>query len=361
MRFFKKPSFYIRACIAILWTLVIFGLLFLSGVSFTGKTDDKTLNIFTWGGLFTEEVIADFEAATGIKVKMNYYTSNEELIVKLKATKGKGYDLVVPSDYAVKILREESLLQRFDTSQLEFFNNIHPVLLGQKHDPTNEYCIPFQWEIYGFGIDQDFFMDRPFSGTWGQVFNESMIDYKIAMLNDPIEAVNVAAYYLFGPVDQLTEEQTKAVRALLIKQKSWVEAYASLRSDYILATRNCAVALSPSSFVFRTARQFPYVKFVLPKKWSFITIETLAMPKGSDKQELVNTFLNFIFQPENFSKLIDTYCLFPSTTDVIPHVKPNGAFEKVYRSTLKNKRKFYYFKYLIDERETRDIWIEVKS
>ncbi len=292
---------------------------------------------------------------------MNYYTSNEELIVKLKSTGGKGYDLIAPSDYAVKILRTNDLLQIIDTSNLHFFNKIHPILLNQQHDPTNAYCIPFQWEVYGFGIDQDYFKDHPFTRSWGQIFNESMINYKIVMLNDPIEAVNLAAYYLYGPITHLTEEQSQKVRKLLIKQKSWVEAYASLRPDYLLATRNCTIALSPSSYIFRTSKQFPYVKFVLPKKWSFITIETLAIPKTSAKVELAYAFLNYIFEPENFAKLIEAYHLFPSTTDVFPHLHMQDSFEQVYRSTADNKQKFYYFKYLIDEKITRDIWIEVKS
>ncbi|MCK4934793.1 MAG: extracellular solute-binding protein [Simkaniaceae bacterium] len=354
-------GYFIKSIISILWAGAFFSVLYLSGISFTKKTEDNAINIFTWGGLFTEEIIHAFEEKTGIKVNVNYYTSNEELIVKLKATSGKGYDLILPSDYAVKILKENNLLQKIDPSKVLNYQNIHPILLNQEHDITSEYSIPFVWEVYGFGIDQERFMKKPFMSTWDQIFDPSLINYRIAMLNDPIEAVNLAAYYLFGPTLELSEPQTNNVKELLINQKPYVEAYASLRSDYLLATKNCAVAVSPSSYIFRAASQFPNIQFVLPKKWSFITVESFAIPKHSKKQDLIYAFINFVLEPENYAKLIEKYHLFPAIGNVFPYLNMPKEFEEVYHSTSSASHKFYYFKPLLKEKETRNLWVEVKS
>ena len=106
-------------------------------------------------------VIADFEKETGIKVNLNYYSSNEELIVKLKATKGEGYDLIIPSDYAVKSLSKKNSSKTIDRSKSAFWNEINPALIGHFFDPENQFSIPFEWEIYGFGIDKEYFKDQP--------------------------------------------------------------------------------------------------------------------------------------------------------------------------------------------------------
>ena len=53
------------------------------------KYDENTINVFVWGDIFDPAVIADFEKETGIKLNLSYYSSNEELIVKLKATAAK--------------------------------------------------------------------------------------------------------------------------------------------------------------------------------------------------------------------------------------------------------------------------------
>ena len=60
---------------------------------------------------------AAFEKKTGIKVKKDFYASNEVLQAKLQAG-GRGYDLVVPTGYAVAILAGANLLQPIDWSKL---------------------------------------------------------------------------------------------------------------------------------------------------------------------------------------------------------------------------------------------------
>ena len=128
--------------------------------------------------------LTEFEKETGIKVNLSFYASNEELQVKMKATGGEGYDLIMPSDYAVSILMKEDLIQPLDHSKIDFWDSLYPVLLNQKFDPGNRYSIPFEWEVFGFGFDSDFFKDRSPPNTWRAIFDPDYIDYQIAMKND---------------------------------------------------------------------------------------------------------------------------------------------------------------------------------
>lgn len=110
-RGFLVKSFFIRFSIMVFWSAIILALLYLPGMQiFPSK--EKSINVFTWGDILERSVIDEFERSTGIKVHLSYYASNEELLVKLKATGGKGYDLIIPSDYSVKILKEEGLLKK---------------------------------------------------------------------------------------------------------------------------------------------------------------------------------------------------------------------------------------------------------
>ena len=56
----------------------------------------ETLRLLTWGGYAPEEVIAKFEAETGHTVEVTT-SNNEEMIAKLRATNGGGFDLAQPS------------------------------------------------------------------------------------------------------------------------------------------------------------------------------------------------------------------------------------------------------------------------
>src|SRR3989304_6903588 len=97
-----------QTLILLCWSGLFFGALYFPKWQFWAL-EPRTLSLLVWGDLIPPSLIAQFEKETGIKVYLNFYYSNEELAVKLKATRGENYDLIVPSDYTVKILKEEGL------------------------------------------------------------------------------------------------------------------------------------------------------------------------------------------------------------------------------------------------------------
>ena len=56
----------------------------------------KKLNIFNWSDYVDPDTVSAFEAAEGVKIRYDFYDSNEALEAKL-LTGNSGYDLVAPS------------------------------------------------------------------------------------------------------------------------------------------------------------------------------------------------------------------------------------------------------------------------
>src|ERR1700722_6725567 len=184
MDFLRKLS--IRTAIIMLWVGLIGCALYWPTWEIV-HYDNNTLNVFAWGDILDPKVISAFEKETGIKVNLSNYFSNEELIVKLKATGGIGYDLVIPSDYAVSILKNAQLIKEIDKTQFKYWDAINPSLRGLFYDPDNRYSIPWEWELFGFGIDKDYFKNKPFDPSWKMIFDANTAHYNIIMVNDPIE------------------------------------------------------------------------------------------------------------------------------------------------------------------------------
>ena len=203
-------KFVKRLLLFFFWVGLIFAALYLPSWK-TLSIEEKKLNVFAWGDILDPSVIANFERTTGIKINLSYYSSNEELIVKLRATGGEGYDLIIPSDYAVAILAQEGLLKPLDRSQFSFWQDLNPFLLGHAFDPENLYSIPFEWELYGIGVNTHFFKDHPFEPSWRLIFEDR--GYKIAMVNDPIQATLIADLYLYGKISPV--EKKRLSQALL--------------------------------------------------------------------------------------------------------------------------------------------------
>ena len=54
-----------------------------------------TINIMMWSDYLPKPFREKFEKETGVKIKHTPYGSNEELINKIKATRGRGFDLIL--------------------------------------------------------------------------------------------------------------------------------------------------------------------------------------------------------------------------------------------------------------------------
>ena len=74
----------------------------MAGSVFTGfkdAGDDKELVLFTWEGMFPQEVLDDFEKETGVKVVYSNFDTDETMLEKLSMAKGGDYDIVIADDY----------------------------------------------------------------------------------------------------------------------------------------------------------------------------------------------------------------------------------------------------------------------
>lgn len=354
--------FFRKSLIILLWVFAIFSVLFSKKIETKEEKNEKTLTIFTWSSVFPNQVIKNFEKKTGIRVKIDYYSSNEELLMKLKKVGSSGYDLIVPSDYAVPLLKKENLLQEIDHTRLNFINDLNSIVTHHDYDPNNTYSLPLQWDICGFGIDTEIFKNHhEMNFTWDHLFDPSMIDYKIAMTNDPVEAFSLASYYLFGKKSDLTKEEASKVKDLLLLQKKYVEAYAAPRSDYILGSKNASLALSLSAYILRSKSDFPFMKFVLPEKCAPISIENISIPKETTKHKQIYQFINYIYETEAMTQSCNDFGVFPATLSAKKDLKYAKEFEEIEAKINSSDYELFFCKHLISEKDLKALWIKIKS
>lgn len=347
-----------KRIIIVFWMFIFFSFLYLPKTSFM-KEKGKVLRIFTWPDFFDNAKIEEFEQETGIKVKLSYFTSNEELLIKLKTNHGKDYDLITPSDYAVKMLIDQGSLAPIEHEKINVIHHLYPFVVNQSFDPQNKYSIPFVWEAYGLGYYKSLFPDSNFT-DFSPIFENPGKNYKITMIPDPFEAIFLASLYLYGPIDSLSTDQIKEVKDLLKAQKEWVEAYVDDRSKYLISTNNCQMALFKSNYFVQIAKNNPGLTFVVPEKNTFITIESFSIPKHSPNKDLVYSFLNYFYNPENSAPHIHRTPLFPADPRMLPYLNEPPLYFEILND-LKKRKDLHYFKYLLPEQEIRNAWVEVKA
>lgn len=354
----KIRSLLLRVIILGLWGLIFAGILY--GATFLLiRNKVRELSVCTWGDVFDPQLIELFEQETGIAIKFSYYASNEELLTMLKTTKGSAIDMVVPSDYALDALRKKGLLKVLDRSRLPFFDRLNPNLLNHYFDPQNNYSLPFVWEIHGLGIDKDAVKQNILKEPgWELLFEKSPM--KRVMTNDPLDAFSIAAQYLFGSLEPMTQEKVCKIQELLTQQRNYIEAYSSLRPDYFLVTKNFEVVVAPSSIILRAMQTYPYVDFVVPREGGFIVIENLALLISSHKDDLAYAFINFLYRREILEQHFTKFFYFPPTVDIVASLSIDEKTRDMMISSQTFK-KFSFFKHVIKEDCLNMLWVKVKT
>ena len=256
--------------------------------------DQKTLNIYIWSAYLPDDVIQKFTEKTGIKVNYDTYDSNEALLEKLQSGVAD-YDIVVPSDYMVKILINQKLIQAMDRARIADFGNLDPRFLNKKFDPNNEYSVPYFWGTTGIGYNKKN-VTEPVD-SWGILFNEKY-NGRVLMLDDMRECFAVALKYRGHSLNETNPDAIKEA-AELLKQ-----------GTVILKIRRIA-ALEPEK-----------LGYIVPKEGGTFWMDNLCIPAKSRNPDSAYAFLNFVLEPEIGAEIVNAVSYASANMAARPFIKP---------------------------------------
>jgi spermidine/putrescine-binding protein len=155
---------------------------------------DGDLNLYNWTeyiptGSVAEEaevtdLLAAFEEEYGVDVVLTEYDSNEVMLAQIDA--GVAFDLVVPSDYMVSIMKTSDLLVKLNPDTIPNLTNIADEFTDLPYDPGNEYSVPYQWGTTGIGYQYGMIDDEE-GVSWGVIFDPELAEPNagfISLLDD---------------------------------------------------------------------------------------------------------------------------------------------------------------------------------
>ncbi len=253
---------------------------------------EPTLYVYAFTDAITPEAIDAFRNQTGVNVRLSYFQSNDELLAKLRLSRGVGYDVLVASDYMIKLLQEDNLLARLDHTQLPVIEQLDKRVMGKYYDPGNAYSLPLHWTSYVIGYNKKFFGNLG-DASWQQVFEDPQ-NYTISMPDDRREMIFLASLYLFNQTGSLSPEQLQKVQELLIAQKDWVESYSSDKQEYELVAGVVPMIVTQGSYMKKILEHSIDYAVAVPASGSLLVIDNLAIANVSQQQGLAHKFINFV-------------------------------------------------------------------
>jgi spermidine/putrescine transport system substrate-binding protein len=320
----------------------------------------KTLRIFIWEEYIDPQVYGLFEREFGAKIIEDTYGSNEDMRAKLQAG-GTVYDLVVPSDYMVRLLRQDGLLLPIDQSHVPNLKYLAARFRDPPYDPGHGYSLPYQWGITGIGYNKK--LVHPPPARWADLFEPDKIEpykHRISMLNDMREVIGAALIAAGHAPDTTKPEHLAEAQALLLRQKPFLAKYDSESFEDSLASGETVLAHGWSGEIAMAQAQNPDIGFVIPADGTFVFVDNWAIPKGARQKELAEAFMNFVLRPE-ISAMIVNHAHYASVSDAASTlIKPEILHGPAY--AWPEGSKVWWLNDFSDAgRLYERVWMELKS
>ena len=122
----------------------------------SAQADNQKLRIISWADYVPADLIAAFKKETGIDVELTL-SNNEEMISKLRATGGAGYDLAQPSqDRILAAQREFGIYKPFDLTKLkleQFQPEFFDIVRKNTTLDGKVYGLPYLWGTDGLVVN----------------------------------------------------------------------------------------------------------------------------------------------------------------------------------------------------------------
>lgn len=263
------------------------------------------LHLFIWEEYLDPQVKTDFEKEFGVKIVEDNYGSNEELLAKLQAG-GSGYDVIVPSDYAVRLMTKHNLLAELDLKNIANLKNIGEKFKNLEFDPKNQFSVPYMWGTTGIGYNKKELSEAPTS--WADLFDPVRIEKhkgRISMLNDARECIGAALLYLGYSPNSIDPQQLEEAKQALLKQKEFLAKYDSESFEDSLASNEMVIIQGWSGEITVAQAANADIGFVIPKEGSLIFLDNLAIPRTSKNKYTAEIFINYLLRPEVSAKIVN--------------------------------------------------------
>ncbi len=270
-----------------------------------GAASAETLALLTWKGYAPKNLVEKFKKETGIDVKVTY-TNNEEMIAKLRATRGAGFDLAQPSqDRISSVQAKYKIYQPMDISKIKTGQIIPSMLEAVKKNTMVDgkpHAVPFCWGTSGLIVnrklasgakDYSDLLNAKYKGRVSyRLKRPTLIALAFARGDDPFAKYSDAKAYQ-ALMDKVGAEMIKA--KVLVKNY-WANGDALLQS---MRSNEVYVAMAWDGAGWKLYAENPDIDFVAPKSGALGWIDTFAIPAKAKNLDAAYKWINFMLNPEN--------------------------------------------------------------
>jgi len=316
------------------------GLLLLLAVLITAcggnasRVTSTALSIYSFSAYIPSDLISSFESETGVKVTLEEYSTNEEMLAGLKASPGK-YDVIIPSDYAVEILIKQKALRPLDLSAIPNYNNLDPAFLSPYFDSggatsgrrsyatdNEKYSLPYQWGTTAIAYDRTK-ITTPIT-KWSDLWKPELAGH-IVVLDDARELIGAALLALGYDKNTTDPARLAEARDKLKQLAPGILAYDSEAPEKYLISGEAWVGVVFNGNAALAARKNSNIVYAFPEEGAGIWFDNLAIPADAPHPDAAQAFINYVLAGKNGALITRDFPYSNPNIAALEYLKSNNA------------------------------------
>src|SRR5215216_5619787 len=105
------------------------------------RRNERLLNIYNWSDYIDDRNIPLFQAQTNIRVNYDVFSSNDDLLARMRAGR-TSYDIIVPTNNFIPTYLKADLIEPLRQDLIPNLTNLDREFVETDYDPGNRYTVP---------------------------------------------------------------------------------------------------------------------------------------------------------------------------------------------------------------------------
>jgi len=320
------------------------------------------IRVLNWQGYGTDLAwaIAAYTEATGNTVVHEYFTSEQEMLTKLRTNPG-AYDVVLINSAFTGQAQAEGLIAPIDASKIPNFKDVDPALAANADlNPAGAlHGVPWTWGLTSFAVNTG---DFPSAPTSVSVFWDPAFKGRVSIRDDALEAVPFAALATGQNINDITD--MAAVKAKLTELMPQIATFWGAETDWNqnMAAGQFAVATYWSGSAARSISEGLPVAFVVPEEGAIGWLDGLSIPTTSTRQDAALAFIDWMIDPGFYVKW-DTEGAPATSNTAAAAALPESSFNRKVLGDPAVVARVQFMRPVSDEKraEYLALWQELKA
>ena len=263
----------------------------------SGAAAAEKIVISNWDGYMPKDLPEKFKAETGIDVEVAVHATNEEIMGKVVASKGQGYDLIFVSGQFAEALNKLGIAGKIDHAKVPNLANLYPQANELKHDPGNVYSVPYTWGTTGLCYRSDVVKAEP--ASWNDLLKPSDdIKGKTTMLSTDRWLMAAGELAMGMSVNETDPLKLDQVKAQLIETKKTLLAYDDTTFYSKLVSGEAVLVHAWDGWCNYGIAEKPEIKYVIPKEGSDLWVDTMVVIDSSPNKDAAYKFIDYILKAD---------------------------------------------------------------